>query len=106
LIRHTFKTARPGEVGRLALEAVNRQETGEQSNKKRFYARQKVATIRKYSQVWIKILQYIWRMDRKDSKLDYELTLEQAARLRDLQQSVIVDRAGEDNKGEVRAGSR
>jgi hypothetical protein len=24
LIRHTFKTARPGKVGRLALEAVNR----------------------------------------------------------------------------------
>jgi hypothetical protein len=34
------------------------------------------------------------------------LTLEQAARLRDLQQSVIVDRAGEDDEGKVRASSR
>jgi hypothetical protein len=38
LIRQAFKTARPGEVGRLALEAVNRRETGERSNKKLFYA--------------------------------------------------------------------
>jgi hypothetical protein len=29
LIRRAFKTARLGEVGRLALEAVNRRETGE-----------------------------------------------------------------------------
>jgi hypothetical protein len=39
LIRQAFKTARLGEVGRLALEAINRQETGEQSNEKPFYAR-------------------------------------------------------------------
>jgi hypothetical protein len=49
LIRHAFKMARPGKVGRPALEAVNRRETGERSNEKLFYARQKVATIRKYS---------------------------------------------------------
>ena len=84
LIRRAFKTARPGEVGRPALEAVNRRETGERSNEKPFYAGQKVATIRKYSRVWIKILRYIWRTDGKDSKPDYELTPGQAARLRDL----------------------
>jgi hypothetical protein len=39
LIRRAFKIARLGEVGRLALEAVNRQETGKQSNKKLFYTR-------------------------------------------------------------------
>jgi hypothetical protein len=49
LIRQAFKTARLGEVGRPALEAVNRRETGEQSNEKPFYTRQKVATIWKYS---------------------------------------------------------
>jgi len=106
LIRRAFKTARPGEVGRPALEAVNRRETGERSNEKPFYAGQKVATIRKYSQVWTKILRYIWRTDGKDSKPDYELTPGQAARLRDLQQSVTVDRVGEDDEGEVRAGGR
>jgi hypothetical protein len=59
LIRQAFKTARPGEVGRPALEAVNRRETGERSNEKPFYAGQKVATIRKYSRVWVKVLRYI-----------------------------------------------
>ena len=59
LIRHAFETVRPGEVGRPALEAVNRRETGERSNEKPFYAGQKVATIRKYSRVWVKMLRYI-----------------------------------------------
>jgi hypothetical protein len=39
LIRHAFKIARPGKVGRPALEAVNKRETGERSNEKPFYAR-------------------------------------------------------------------
>lgn len=59
LIRQAFKTASPGEVGRPALEAVNRRETGERSNEKPFHAGQKVATIRKYSRVWVKMLRYI-----------------------------------------------
>jgi hypothetical protein len=65
-----------------------------------------VATIRKYSQVWVKVLRYIWRTESRDSKPDYELTPEQAARLGDLQQSVTVDRTGEDDEGEVRASGR
>jgi hypothetical protein len=84
LIRQAFKTARLGEVGRPALEAVNRRETGERLNEKPFYAGQKVATIRKYSRVWVKMLRYIWRTEGRDSKPDYELTPEQAARLGDL----------------------
>jgi hypothetical protein len=39
LIRRAFETARPGEVGRPALEAVNRREIGKRSNEKPFYAR-------------------------------------------------------------------
>jgi hypothetical protein len=54
----------------------------------------------------VKVLQYIWKTESRDLKPDYELTPEQAARLGDLQQSVIVDRIGEDDKGEVRASSR
>jgi hypothetical protein len=38
LIRRAFKTAKPAEVGRPALEAVSRRETGERSNEKPFYA--------------------------------------------------------------------
>ena len=74
MIRRAFKTAGPGEVGRPALEAVNRRETGERSNEKPFYARQKVATIRKYSRVQVKVLRYSQRTEGRDSKPDYELT--------------------------------
>jgi hypothetical protein len=49
LIRRAFKIAKPGEVGRPASETVNRRETGERSNEKPFYAKQKVVIIRKYS---------------------------------------------------------
>jgi hypothetical protein len=109
LIRRAFNTARPGTVGRPALEAVNRRETGERSNEKPFYAEQKVTTIRKYSRVWIKMLRYIWRTEGRDSRPDYELTPEQAARLGDLQHSIRATRADEDegeDGGRVRAGGR
>jgi hypothetical protein len=59
LIKRAFNTAKPSEVGRPALEAVNRRETGERSNEKVFYAEQKVATIRVYRRVWVKVLRYI-----------------------------------------------
>jgi hypothetical protein len=51
-------------------------------------------------------LRYIWRTESRDSKPDYKLTLEQAAHLGDLQQSVTVDRTGEDDEGKVRASGR
>jgi hypothetical protein len=38
LIRRAFKIARPDKVGRPALEAVNRRETGDRLNEKPFYA--------------------------------------------------------------------
>jgi hypothetical protein len=76
LIKRAFNTAKPSEVGRPALEAVNRRETGERSNERPFYAGQKVATIRKYSRVWVKLLRYIWRTEGRDFRPDYELTAE------------------------------
>ena len=50
------------------MEYVNRRETGESKNERPFYAKQKVATIRKYTDVWLKILRYIWRTSERDSK--------------------------------------
>lgn len=38
---------------------VNRRETGEADNERLFYVKQKVNTIRKYTDVWLKILRYI-----------------------------------------------
>jgi hypothetical protein len=45
-------------------------------------------------------------MESRDSKPDYKLIPEQAVRLGDLQQSVAVDQAGENDEGEVGASSR
>jgi hypothetical protein len=106
LIKHAFNTAKPSEVGRPALEAVNRRETGERSNEKPFYAGQKVVTIRKYSRVWVKVLRYIWRTEGRDFRPDYELTAEQAARLGDLQRSVEIWRVGPDEGGRTAAAVR
>jgi hypothetical protein len=91
LIRHAWKVARPEVVGRPALEAVNRRETGEQSNEKPFYAGHKVQTIRKYSRVWTKMLRYLWRTAAREHRPDYELTEEQQAQLFNLRQAVHPD---------------
>ena len=103
LIRHAWKAARPEVVGRPALEAVTRRETGEQSNEKPFYAGHKVQTIRKYSRVWTKMLRYLWRMAAREHRPDYELTEEQQARLSDFRQAVHPD--GEDGEEDEEGGS-
>jgi hypothetical protein len=79
---------RPEIIGRPALEAVNRRETGERSNERPFYTEQKVQTIRKYTRVWTKMLRYIWRTAERETRPDYELTREQKRSLADLQDSV------------------
>jgi len=59
LIRKAISISKPDIVGRTALEYVNRRETGESKNERPFYAGQKVGTIRKYTDVWVKILRFI-----------------------------------------------
>ncbi len=56
LIRQAFQICRSNVIGRSALEYINRQEVGERSNERPFYAKHKVQTIRKYSNHWAKIL--------------------------------------------------
>ena len=69
------------------MEYINRRETGESKNERPFYAKQKVATIKKYSQVWLKILRYIWRTADEDQekKPGYILTSKQEKYLRQIQ---------------------
>ncbi|KAK5706932.1 hypothetical protein LTR97_001924 [Elasticomyces elasticus] len=67
MIRYAFTTSTVEHVGRATLEAVNRRETGMKDNEKPFYGQLKVQSLRKYMQVWIKMLRYIWRTaDRKN----------------------------------------
>jgi hypothetical protein len=46
-------------VGRHTLELIERRETGAPSNEKPFYARQRVRTIRKYSQKLLYVFCYL-----------------------------------------------
>ena len=59
LIRKAIDVCQPNIVGREALMYVNRRETGEKDNERPFYAKQKVNTMKKYIDVWLKILRYI-----------------------------------------------
>ncbi|KAJ9634928.1 hypothetical protein H2199_008792 [Coniosporium tulheliwenetii] len=56
LIKRAIQTCRHSIVGKKALDHVNGREVGEQTNEWPFYARQKVKTIRKYSDHWVKVL--------------------------------------------------
>lgn len=88
LIRKAFASARPHIVGRAALEAMNRRETGAASNERPFYAEQKVKTLRKYSRSWVKILRYIWRTAGREGRPRYILTPKQEHCLERLQHIV------------------
>ncbi|KAJ9653801.1 hypothetical protein H2201_009096 [Coniosporium apollinis] len=62
LIKRAIQTCRHSIVGKKALDHVNGREVGEQTNEWPFYARQKVKTIRKYSDHWVKVLRMqLWK---------------------------------------------
>jgi hypothetical protein len=61
VIRKAFQNCQFEVVGRHTLELIERRETGAQSNEKPFYARQRVRTIRKYSQKLLHVFCYLWR---------------------------------------------
>ncbi|KAI1663153.1 DUF3505 domain containing protein [Pyrenophora tritici-repentis] len=56
-IRLAFDTAQPDIVGRAALEAIERRETGAETNEKPFYANQKSTTVKRYARVLVQILE-------------------------------------------------
>jgi len=61
-IRKAMTFCQPNIAGRSALEYVKRRETGESEERAAVYAKQKVAAIRKNTDVWLKILRYIgWK---------------------------------------------
>jgi hypothetical protein len=84
LIRRSFQASRIEIVGRYALHCVNRRESGAPSNDRLFYGKQKVKTIRKYANVFTKILQYIWRTADIANRPRYRLTDNQQQALTEL----------------------
>jgi superfamily II DNA helicase RecQ len=87
LIRKAFRTCQPEVVGRSALEFVNRRETGARTNEVPFYSKQKVPTVRKYSQRLVVILRYLWRTYERKRRPPYKLTGTQYMRMWMLQQT-------------------
>lgn len=83
LIRKAMATCDPSIVGRSALEFVNRREAGQETSERPFYSQHKASTMRRYTQVWAKILVYIWRsFGREDNQRpSYKLTLQQEKKL-------------------------
>ena len=84
-------------MGRHALHCVNRQENSAPSNDRPFYSKQKVKTIRKYADVFVKILQYIWQTADIAERPKYRLTDSQQRALTELQRAAL-EQATSDNE--------
>ena len=59
--REVIQVCQHKQIPNSALEYIDRPEFGGRPGWKPFHSQQKVASIRKYSEVWIKILRYLWR---------------------------------------------
>nr|POE87058.1 atp-dependent dna helicase tlh1 [Quercus suber] len=77
LIRRAYQVSRVEIVGRPAMLYINRRETGAVSSDRPFYGKQKVQTIRKYSDQFVQILRYIWRTEAIEKRPKYHLTIRQ-----------------------------
>jgi superfamily II DNA helicase RecQ len=91
LIRKAFSSCRAEIVGRLTLEIIERREVGAESNERPFYSKQRVRTIKKYSQKLVSILCYLWRTNDQTERPPYKLTSTQDAMLWSLQQMARSD---------------
>jgi superfamily II DNA helicase RecQ len=92
MIQQAFVTCTPERIPRAVLQQVCRTETGGGVKDLRtFYSQQNVSTIRKYMEVWVEMLRYIWRTSAQEKRPQYRLTVAQEKRLRELQQSVARD---------------
>ena len=81
LIRQSYNVSRVEIVGRAAMHYVNRRETGAPTSDRPFYGKQKVQTLRRYADQFVKILRYIWRTESIPKRPKYRLTAKQRAKL-------------------------
>lgn len=88
VIRNAFRNCRSEVVGRYTLELIERRETGAPSNEKPFYARQRVQTIKKYSNKLLHVFCYLWRTHGRTERPPYKLSSLQRVALSQAQQSV------------------
>ena len=84
LIRQSYQASRIEIVGRPAMQYINRRETGASSNDRPFYAKQKVQTVRRYTEQFVKVLRYIWRTEVTSKRPQYRLISAQQEALTNL----------------------
>lgn len=102
VVREAFEACRPGTTGRAILEYVNRKEAaGDRPSMKAFDGSRKPRSIKKYTEVWLKILRYIWRTATKENRPKYRLTDRQRHCLSDLH-AATRDEEEEEEEGEER----
>lgn len=87
LIRRSYQVSRVEIVGKPAMYYINRRETGASTSDRPFYAKQKVQTIRRYTDQFVKILRYIWRTEAMSNRPQYRLTDSQQGTLTKLQRA-------------------
>lgn len=88
VVRRAFQSCRAEIVGRHTLEIVERRETGAPSNEKPFYARQRVRTIKTYTQKLLHVFCYLWRTHGRSERPPYKLSGLQQAALLQAQESI------------------
>ncbi|KAH5708161.1 hypothetical protein HBI18_241080 [Parastagonospora nodorum] len=112
---HAQRASTSSVVGMSAMMYINRREFGNSSNEKPLNASQNGKTMRKYSDVWVQIIAYIWRThalpvvrprrsedddddDEKDEgrRPPYRMTVQQKTCLEQLQELVGQDQDRED----------
>ena len=84
VVRKAFEVCKPGMTGRAILEYVNRKEAAGDQSMKAFDGSRKPRSIKKYTEVWLKILRYIWRTAAKENRPKYTLTDRQRGCLSEL----------------------
>jgi superfamily II DNA helicase RecQ len=84
VVRKAFEVCRPGTTGRAILEYVNRKEAAGDQSMKAFDGSRKPRSIKKYTEVWLKVLRYIWRTAAKENRPKYTLTDRQRGCLSEL----------------------
>ena len=89
LIRQSYTISRVEIVGRAAMHYVNRRETGAPTSDRPFYGKQKVQTLRRYADQFVKVLRYIWRTEGIAKRPKYRLTAKQQARLDNVRNAAV-----------------
>lgn len=90
VIRKAFQNCRFEVVGCHTLELIERREIGAPSNEKPFYARQRVQTIKKYTQKVLHVFCYLWRTHDQTGRPPYKLNALQQATLTEIEEGIDV----------------